>query len=354
MSDFAAALGALQKSAERASAAKKSNKRKDLVPVDRKERCNDRHSGEKRRHPYDDDDDDSGGRPRNRTSSYPSDYRQLTVRVGFFCIGAQKGGTTWLHEMLSKCKDLSLPKQKEIHFWDWHRRKGLGWYSDQFPRSGRKDAILGEVTPCYMTLEEKDIREIHQLFPAARVIFLARNLVHRAWSALLMELRNAVRGMEAGQFNSNSEEGVDAGQLKRMEEEANPDLYKDDYFIERLEHSTHSTRSDYAGGLKRWLKYFSKEQVLIINYNDIAQNSKKVMRLVLNHIGVKDAGVFLSSVTEEDLSQKYNVATGQTWNRSIRPSLRKKMEQHLRKNTKEFNDLLRELGYEWSLDGGCQ
>jgi hypothetical protein len=37
--------------------------------------------------------------------------------------------------MIRRNPRLSLPDQKELHFWDWNRRKGLGWYSKQFTPS---------------------------------------------------------------------------------------------------------------------------------------------------------------------------------------------------------------------------
>jgi hypothetical protein len=36
----------------------------------------------------------------------------------FICIGAQKAGTTWLHEALSNYEDLALPHIKELHYFD--------------------------------------------------------------------------------------------------------------------------------------------------------------------------------------------------------------------------------------------
>lgn len=249
--------------------------------------------------------------------------------------------------MLQKCPALVLPGQKELHFWDWHRRKGLGWYSQQFPQSG-KATMFGEVTPCYVTLPERDINEIKTLFPKVRIIFLARDIVERAWSALVMELRNAARGMEAGQFAISDE--VDARQLNKMEQESNPDLQSDEYFMNRLKHSTHIQRNDYASGLRRWLRFFPKEQLLILNFDDIQQNPRQLLKRTLEHIGASNCQSFVESLGEEELREKVNAAKGAASNKEIRPSLRKQMEHHLRKSAQETNTLLRELGYTWSLN----
>ena len=36
----------------------------------------------------------------------------------FICIGAQKAGTTWLYENLSRHPDVVMPPMKEIHYFD--------------------------------------------------------------------------------------------------------------------------------------------------------------------------------------------------------------------------------------------
>ena len=94
----------------------------------------------------------------HETTRRPRDFHELNIKISFLCIGGQKCGTTWLHEMLLKNQALSLPTQKEVHFWDWHRRKGLGWYSNQFPHTCQ-DCLHGEITPCYAILDIKKVSD---------------------------------------------------------------------------------------------------------------------------------------------------------------------------------------------------
>mmetsp|Transcript_13642 Transcript_13642/g.20769 ORF Transcript_13642/g.20769 Transcript_13642/m.20769 type:complete len:334 (+) Transcript_13642:135-1136(+) len=274
----------------------------------------------------------------NQSESSPNDVHLLSVKIDFLCIGAQKAGTTWLHEMLRKIPELGLPENtKEVHFWDWHRRKGLGWYSKQFPQS-HKNLLLGEITPCYMALKEHDVKEIHKLFPDARIIFIARDLVERAWSALTMELRNEARGLKAGEFDIAYEE-MNAATRNKLQHDSDPKNYTDDFFMERLQNWTHTARSDYASGLKLWLKYFSCDQILILNYNDISEKPKEFLTLVLKHIRLKDIeDVLETHLTTKELAQRFNATISPSC--SIRPSLRTKMELHLREYAIDFNTLL--------------
>ena len=55
-------------------------------------------------------------------------------KVDFFCIGAQKAGTTTLHDILVQHPQLYLPSKKEAHFFDINERytKGLDYYFKTF------------------------------------------------------------------------------------------------------------------------------------------------------------------------------------------------------------------------------
>lgn len=266
----------------------------------------------------------------------PRDIKQLSVKVDFLCIGAQKAGTTWLYEMLRKIPEVGLPDMKEVHFWDWNRRKGLAWYSRQFPSGG--DRILGEITPCYMVLKERDVKEVRQLFPEARIIFLARDLVDRAWSALTMELRNEARGLKAGEFDTPYDQ-MDARMRNKLQHDSDPKNYDDDYFMSRLRSQTHTDRSDYAMGLSRWLAHFPKEQILVLKFEDVAESPKDLLERVLTHIGVTNIEIALDSLSTEDLQRRVNTAI--VPNQAIRASLRHKMEAYLRPRAVAFNKLLK-------------
>ena len=331
MSDFASLLGSLKQSAKQA---------KDTGQNDRKRRAATATTSS-----TDAAAASTSNKKHRPTPREPRDKRELTLSISFFCIGAQKAGTTWLHEVLRQHPSLCLPIEKEIHFWDWHRRKGLAWFCRQFPNAKTKaksEVKYGECTPCYMTLPESDIAEIKLLFPKAKLIFLARDLIDRAWSALLMELRNAVRGVEVGKFSINDKTGK--RQLDQMDKESNPGNYDDDYFLERLQHSTHRVRSDYAAGLRRWLKYFDKDQLLIVDYNQISESPKLVLERICRHIGV-ESETLLDMLSDDEIKTRKNAAVGSTKDKPIRPSLRKKMETYLRPFAKDFNAFLEELGY---------
>ena len=293
----------------------------------------------------------SAKRPRSPTNEVVRqprrDFQKPTVTVDFLCIGAQKAGTTWLHEILNKIPQVGLPESKEVHFWDWNRRKGLGWYGRQFPRG--KNLILGEITPCYMALKDHHVQEIRDLFPKARIIFLARDLVDRAWSALTMELRNNVRGLQPGEFDLDYQQ-MDAVTRSKLQRDSDPENYNDDYFMSQLMSLAHTERSDYAAGLSRFLAHFPMDQILVLNFNDISERPKELLTQVLQHIGVVDVPAVIERLSVDDFERRVNTAMVQ--NQMIRPSLRRKMENYLRPRASEFNKLLLKQWPEvtWRLD----
>ena len=283
----------------------------------------------------------------------PRDSFDLSVNVDFLCIGAQKAGTTWLHDMLRKIPQLGLPKSKEVHFWDWYRRKGLKWYSQQFPRDPNTNLILGEVTPCYMALKGYQVKEIHELFPRIRIVFIARDLVDRAWSALTMELRNQARGLRPGEFDVDYDQ-MDASTRDKLLRHSDPSGYNDEYFMAQLKSCTHTDRSDYASGLSRFLQHFPREQILVLNFRDVSENPKLLLSQVLHHVGMKNVTSALENVCSEDLERRVNSSIVQ--NQVIRPSLRRKMEKYLQPYVCAFNSLLKSHWPEitWALDDYSQ
>jgi hypothetical protein len=102
----------------------------------------------------------------------------------FLGIGAQRAGTSLLHQILLAHPDVYMPAQrKEVHYFDRYFERGVEWYQSYFPAAdaaGRYRAI-GEITPDYLATEEAPAR-IHALLPECRLIAILRNPVDRVYS----------------------------------------------------------------------------------------------------------------------------------------------------------------------------
>jgi hypothetical protein len=142
-------------------------------------------------------------------------------RPDFLCVGAQKGGTSWLYHQLKLHPDFWMPPIKELHYLDAlsrvkrpmpprYRDERDPWFLDRITELsalpyidlesyaqlfGPKGSLLsGDITPAYSMLNDELIERITGCFSNIKVIFLARDPVQRAWSQLSMHVR--VRSIE--------------------------------------------------------------------------------------------------------------------------------------------------------------
>ena len=76
----------------------------------------------------------------------------MNNNINFYCIGAQKAGTTTIHDILINHPDIFLPSDKEAHFFDFESRysRGITWYLNEFFQSVGNEKIVGSITPEYM------------------------------------------------------------------------------------------------------------------------------------------------------------------------------------------------------------
>jgi hypothetical protein len=136
-------------------------------------------------------------------------------RPDFFCVGAQKGGTSWLYQQLDSHPDFWMPPVKELHYFDKLSRTKTApprprnerdiYFLEHIKRLSARSYIdlenygrlfepkgsllSGDISPTYSMLSDEVIERIVSHFPNLKVIFLARDPVGRAWSQLSMGVR---------------------------------------------------------------------------------------------------------------------------------------------------------------------
>jgi hypothetical protein len=178
-----------------------------------------------------------------------------TDKTFFICLGAQKAGTTWLHDQLSARPDFHAPL-KEVHYFDMvaidaaqddHlKAEREGFFRRRLEiiaaataalasadRGGRKariahlfnavsvlemseedrgedsrylhfmtrDAgskrVIGDVTPAYAVVSRKVFARMAALAPNVRFLFLLRDPIDRLWSQVRMRMNRAAWADEA-------------------------------------------------------------------------------------------------------------------------------------------------------------
>lgn len=204
----------------------------------------------------------------------------------FLIIGAQKAGTTWLHRNLQAHPQLWMPKEKELHYFDeklgartslrsklwgqrtmderWRRqvRRQLGryskfsasevawdlryflgpwnddWYASLFAQGRGK--FVGETTPDYSVLDRNRIAHVREIMPEARIIFMMRNPMERAWSQSLMDVRGR-----------------------------NLEVVTDEEFHRHFEGKRSRRFTDYLGTLENWCAFFPENQIFVGFLEDV-------------------------------------------------------------------------------------
>ena len=208
------------------------------------------------------------------------------ARPDFLCVGAQKGGTTWLYQQLDSHPDFWMPPIKELHYFDKLSRvqrpspprcrderdlrflesiKSLSAKPhmdlENYARLFEPKASLlsGDISPSYSTLSNQVIRRVVEYFPTLKVIFLARDPVERVWSHLSMEVH--YRQIEP--FEVTDVDQVNRNLLRRGM---------------RL-------RSYPSEIVARWKRYVHPDRFRIYFFDDLQRNPTELRRSILHFLG---------------------------------------------------------------------
>lgn len=110
-----------------------------------------------------------------------------SIMPGFLIIGAQKGGTSSLHNYLSYHPQLQASFRKEVRYFSLKElyERGEEWYCRQFGYEPDSSKIRFESTPDYLLVPEVPQR-IYETIPQAKLIAVLRDPVKRCVSAWSM------------------------------------------------------------------------------------------------------------------------------------------------------------------------
>lgn len=187
-------------------------------------------------------------------------------------IGAQKAGTTTLHDWLIQQPDVCLPSIKETHFFNLDERyyQGIDWYLQQFPECKKGD-VVGEICPAYLFFEGVPLR-IKKDIDSPRFIIIFRDPIDRAWSHYLMSLG---RGHETLPF------------IEALMAEEKRLLADDNRFA--LFHHSYIARGKYSEQVKRYKRVFPASEFLYIKFNDLFSEKEgfETYNKICRFIGIK-------------------------------------------------------------------
>jgi len=177
----------------------------------------------------------------------------------FLGIGAQKAGTTWLHQNLQHHPELYFPPRiKEIRFFDARFHMSVARYAAFFEPAGRR--VTGDITPGYGALPISRIRFVRRLMPDARLILILRNPIERAWSHALMDLVETKR---------------------RRFDDVEPWE-----FLAHFDSRGARRNGGYIAMLDRWMRVYPEQQLLVAFFEDIRERPQELLLRIFRHLGV--------------------------------------------------------------------
>ncbi len=192
----------------------------------------------------------------------------------FLGIGTQKGGTTYLYELLKHHPQVFLAYPKEQHFFSLHWHRGFDWYCNQFDKAVTGQ-ICGEITPYYMFHPEAPSR-IASLLPKVKLVVLLRDPVERALSQYFHSCRLGLEPL-------NLEEAF-AEESRRLI--ACAEILKNG--LPHISHQQHSylSRSRYEVQLQRFKLLFTSDQILLLRSEDLFSSPSATWEKIINFLNL--------------------------------------------------------------------
>jgi len=174
-------------------------------------------------------------------------------RPNCFIAGGIRCGTTWLHAALADHPQICVSQiEKEIEFFGPHFHRGESWYRSFFPAKTAARWVV-DASPAY--LDGPDVADrIHAYDPGARLIFLLRDPVQRAYSDYCRRLNHGDLGFD-------------------LSAELHPD-------------SALVRHGFYARHLREYGRRFRREQMLILLYDELVRDPRAFLNRVLEFLEV--------------------------------------------------------------------
>lgn len=204
----------------------------------------------------------------------------------FLIIGAQKSGTTFLFSALLNSEHVLSPALKEVQYFSVNYAKGENWYRSLFP--GRKEILelekqngtgvrTGEASPFYLYYPYAAERA-HALLPNLKIIAVLRDPVDRAISHYYHS--------KAWGFESLPIDEAFAAEASRLAPDKERMGRDAEYIGQSFSNHSYVDRGHYARQLKVWEKYFSREQMLILDSRKLFGDTQETLNTVCEFLAI--------------------------------------------------------------------
>jgi len=173
-----------------------------------------------------------------------------------FIIGAAKCGTTALADLLDRHPDIELSEPKESDFFsDRVFVRGFEWYESCYGRKPganyRLDASVSYSIGWGENGSDSIAKRIYERDNNAIIIYIVRDPVQRAWASYWHDVRNM---------------------------NADTNIRPEQSILEP--NSAHLKGGMYYQRLSEYLKYFSKDKILVLHQQQLKNNPAEVLKMI--------------------------------------------------------------------------
>ena len=207
------------------------------------------------------------------------------------CIGCQKGSTSWLHSVLN-ChpgtwafpdSEPVTSTNKEAHFWDWNHDRGIDWYRTLLaPPEPEPERMTMDLTPEYALMSDNQIEECKSLNPNAQVIYILRDPMARAVSALRMHI------------------------LWHYGKDHNEPLTLNDQFFKFMRQANLSGHGDFMRNINAWRRHYP--DMLVLNYEDFHTRRVDSVAEIFDRLGLDQ-----SDMSDPQRKRFEGLMNGRVW-----------------------------------------
>ena len=191
----------------------------------------------------------------------------------FIIIGAMKSATSAIYEYLMQHPQVKRRLPKELHFFTLDYEKGLDWYLSQFTYDtedtiGQK-LLIGEASPSYLPSQKAPGR-IYKFFPNVKLIISLRNPTDRAISHYYHQ-RNRVKD-----------------EKRPIELAFSPQEIADSAKKPYSKTKSYLNPGKYATQIKNWFDIFPRNQILILDYENLEKKPDLFTKRIFNFLDIQD------------------------------------------------------------------
>jgi hypothetical protein len=198
---------------------------------------------------------------------------------GAVILGAQKSGTSSLHNYLVQQPGVIEPLRKEVHYFDVNFDRGEPWYRANFGRLGEPGLNI-DSSPYYL-FHPAVPRRMRALLPDAKLIVLLRDPVRRAYSHYWHERD---KGREKLEFEAAI--AAEAGRLGDAHARLAAGTLERSF---AHQHFSYVARGRYSEQLEAWFDVYPRGQFLILRFEDLVQAPLATLNETLHFLGLPPA-----------------------------------------------------------------